>query len=38
MISIIVMITLVSDIFWANKQAFIATMSTSTELRLSDAC
>lgn len=42
MISIIIMITLVSsvvsDIFWLNEQAFIATMSTSTEMRLSDAC
>ena len=38
MISIIIMITLVSDIFWVNEQAFIATMSTSTEMRLSDPC
>ena len=37
MISIIIMITLFSDI-WVNEQAFTATMSTSTEMRLSDAC
>lgn len=33
------MITLLSDIFWVNERAFTATtMSTSTEMRLFDAC